>query len=146
MEERGDGELKLAGVRAGGGGVLEVRGGGLVRERGDWDAGVPLVLKRTRGREPGLFPELATVAAIWRPRSTTGAAWQGEEGSSAGGSRASGLQGCRVWRWSSRRWPPGLPERRWRRSVPAAEETERERRKTTGWTCLQIQKSLGVLL
>ena len=27
----------------------------------------------------------------------------------------------------SRRWPPGLPERRRRRSVPAAEEAERER-------------------
>ena len=67
MEERGNGELKLAGVRAGGGGILEVRGGGLARERGDWDAGVPLVLKRTRGREPGLFPELATAAAMWRP-------------------------------------------------------------------------------
>ena len=32
VEERGNGELKLAGVRAGGGGVLEVRGGELVRE------------------------------------------------------------------------------------------------------------------
>ena len=94
MEERGDGELKLASVRAGGGGVLEVWGGELVRERGDWDAGVPLVLKRTRGREPRLFPELATAAAMWQ--------------------------------WSSRRWPPGLPERQRRRSAPAAEETERE--------------------
>ena len=27
----------------------------------------------------------------------------------------------------SRRWPPGLPERRRRRSAPAAEEAERER-------------------
>ena len=32
MEEWGDGELKLAGVRASGGGVLEVRGGELARE------------------------------------------------------------------------------------------------------------------
>ena len=32
VEEWGNGELKLAGVRAGGGGVLEVRGGELVRE------------------------------------------------------------------------------------------------------------------
>ena len=64
MEDRGDGELKLAAIRAGGGGVLEVRGGALARERGDWDAGVPLVLKCTRGWEPGLFPELATAAAM----------------------------------------------------------------------------------
>ena len=126
VEERVDGELKLAGVRAGSGGVLEVRGGELARELGDWDVGVPLVLKHTRVGEPGLFPELATAAAMWRPRSTTGAAWRGEEGSSAGGSGARGLRGCRVWRWSSRRWPPGLPEWQWRRSAPAAEAAERE--------------------
>ena len=57
---------------------------------------------------------------------TVGAAWRGEEGSRAGWRGARGLRGCRVWRWSSRRWPPGLPERRRRRSAPAAEETERE--------------------
>ena len=32
MEERGDGELELAGVRVGGGGVLEVWGGEVARE------------------------------------------------------------------------------------------------------------------
>ena len=53
-------------------------------------------------------------------------AWRGEEGSSAGWSGARRLRGCRVWRWCSRRWPPGLPERRRHRSAPAAEETERE--------------------
>ena len=74
MEKRGDGELELAGVRVGGGGVLGVWGGELVRERGYWNAGVPLVLTRTREVEPGLFPELATAAARWQPRSTTGAA------------------------------------------------------------------------
>ena len=127
MEERGDGELKLVGVRAGGGGVLEVRGGELARERGDWDAGVLLVLKRTRGGEPGLFLELATAAAMWRPRRRSGQRGEVKEGSSAGGSGARGLRGRRVWRWGSRRWPPGLPERWRRRSAPAAEETERER-------------------
>ena len=34
VEERGDGELELAGVRAGSGGVLGVWGGELARERG----------------------------------------------------------------------------------------------------------------
>ena len=149
MEERGDGELKLAGVRAGGGGVLEVRGGALARERGDWDAGVPLVLKCTRGREPGFFTEFTTAAAMWRPRRQSG---QRGEGRRAPGrvEVGPGGCGCRVWRRGSRRWPPGLPERQRRRSAPAAEEAvrerERKRRKTTGWTCLQIQKSLRVLL
>ena len=39
VEERGDGELELAGIRAGGGGVLGVWGWELVRERGERDAG-----------------------------------------------------------------------------------------------------------
>ena len=85
VEERGDGELELAGVRAGGGGVLEIWSGEVAREGGDWNAGVPLVLKRMREGKPGLFPELATVAARWRPRSMTGVAWQERERSSARG-------------------------------------------------------------
>ena len=72
MEERGDGELKLAGVRAGGGGILEVWGRELVSERGNWDVGVSLVLKRARERVPGLFPKLAMAAAMWRPRRRSG--------------------------------------------------------------------------
>ena len=84
MEMRGDGELELAGVLVGGGGVLGVWGGELARERGDWNVVVSLVLKRAREEEPGLFPELATAAARWRPRSTTGVAWRGKRGSSAG--------------------------------------------------------------
>ena len=85
------------------------------------------MLKRVREGEPGLFRELATAAARWRPRSTTGAAWRGEEGSSAGGSGATGLQGCRVWRWAARGGlRPSLGGERCR-SAPAAEEVERER-------------------
>ena len=99
----------------------------LVRERGDWVAGLPQVLKRARDGEPGLFPELATATARWRPRSSTGVAWRGEEGSSAGWSGARRLRGCRVWRWSSRRWPAALLGGGRRRSAPAAEEAERER-------------------
>ena len=63
------------------------------------------MLKRSRDGERGLFPELATATARWRPRSSTGVAWRGEEGSSAGWSGARRLRGCCVWRWSSRRWP-----------------------------------------
>ena len=56
--------------------------------------GLPLVLKRTRDGEPGLFPELATTTARWRPRSSTRVAWRGEEGSSAGWSGAKGRRGA----------------------------------------------------
>ena len=56
MEERGDGELKLAGVRAGGGGVLEVWGRGLARERGDWDAGGSPGAKAHERRGAGALP------------------------------------------------------------------------------------------
>ena len=145
MEERGDGELKLAGVRVGGGGVLEVRGGELAREQGDWDAGVSLVRKRTRGGQPGLFLELATAAAMWRPRRRSG---QRGEVRRAPGRVGVGPGGCGGAACGGGVAGGGLPAflRRRRRSTPAAEETKRERRKTTGWTYLQIQKSLGVLL
>ena len=80
MEERGDGELELTGVPAGGGGVLEIWSGEVAREGWDWNAGNPLVLKRMREGKPGLFPELATAAARWR---STGAS--GVRGRSGGG-------------------------------------------------------------
>ena len=35
------------------------------------------MLRRARDAEPGLFPELATVAARWRPRSSTGRRGEG---------------------------------------------------------------------
>ena len=50
-----------------------------------------------------------------------GAAWRGEDCSSAGGSGSKGS------RWGSRRWPPGPPERRRAAPLcPAAKEAERE--------------------
>ena len=56
-----------------------------------------------------------------------GAAWRGEDCSSAGGSGSWGSRGRRVWRLGSRRWPPGPPERRRAAPLcPAAEEAERE--------------------
>ena len=63
--------------------------------------------------KPGLFPELATAAARWRPRSTTGVAWRGKGGSSAVGV-GPGVAGVPLVAVGSRRWPP-------------AEEAERER-------------------
>ena len=56
-----------------------------------------------------------------------GAAWRGEDCSSAGGSGSRGSRGRRVWRWGSRRWPPGPPEqRRAALLCPTVEEAERE--------------------
>jgi len=52
------------------------------------------VLKRGREGEPGLFPELATAAAMWRPRSTTGVAWRGKRGYSTGGVGPGGCRGA----------------------------------------------------
>ena len=104
------------------------------------------MLKRAREGEPGLFPELSMAAARWRPRSTTGAAWRGEEGSSAGGSGATGLRGCHVWWWAAGGGLPaslssgGAALRRRQRKQRGREEED------TGWTCLQFQKSLGDLL
>ena len=104
------------------------------------------MLKRVREGEPGLFRELATAAARWRPRSTTGAAWRGEEGSSMGGSGARGLRGCRVWRWAAggsllaSLSGGGAALRRRQRKQRGREEED------DSWTCLQFQKSLGVLL
>ena len=72
VEERGDGELELASMWADGGGVLGVRGGELAREREECIAGMLLVLRRSTDGEAGLYPELATAAARWRPWSSTG--------------------------------------------------------------------------
>ena len=128
MEERGDGELELAGVRAGGGGILEIWSSEVAREGGDWNAGVPLVLKRTREGKPELFPKLATAAARWRPWSTTGVAWQERGRSSARGKGRRGARARRVEGHGKQEVACGPPERRRRRSAPAVEESrERER-------------------
>ena len=94
VEERGDGELELVGVRVAGGGVLGFWGRELVRERGDWVAGLPLVLKCARDGEAGLFPELATATARWRPRSSIGVAWRGGRDPARGGVGPGGCGGA----------------------------------------------------
>ena len=55
-----------------GGGVLGCMGGELERMRGKRVAGMLLVLRHMRDGEAGLYPELATAAARWRPWSSTG--------------------------------------------------------------------------
>ena len=87
VEEWGDSELKLASVRAGGGGVLEVRGGALARERGDWDAGGSPGAKAHERRGAGALPR-----ACHGGGDVTAA--QHDRGSVA---RGGGLQ--RGWEW-----------------------------------------------
>ena len=72
LERRGDSELELAGVRVDDGGVLGCFCGELERMGGKCVAGMLLVLRRARDGEAGLYPELATAVARWRPRSSTG--------------------------------------------------------------------------
>ena len=98
--------FELAGIRAGGGDVQ--------------------VLRRARVGELRLCSELATATARWRPRSSVGMAWRGEEGSNARGSGSRRSLGCRVWRWAKQEVACGLP-RRW--AVPLSAgggEAERE--------------------
>ena len=123
----GNGELKLAGVRVGGGGVLGVWGGELARERGDWNAGVLLVLKRTREGETGALPRAChgggEVAAAEHDRGSVAR----ERALQRGWSGARGLPGYRVWRWAAGGGlRPSLGGGRCR-PAPAAEEAERER-------------------
>ena len=141
MEDRGDGELKLAAIRAGGGGVLEVRGGELARELGDWDVGVPLVLKHMRVGEPGLFPELATAAAMWRPTGASGVRGRSGEGP-ARGEKGGEEPGHDAWKaTASSRRPAALP-RQWAAPLcPGGRGSrEGERRKTQAGPVCNFKK------
>ena len=89
------------------------------------------MLKRAREGEPGLFPELATAAAMWWP---TGAS--GVRGRSGGGpkrgEKGGEEPGHDAWKaTASRRWPAALPGQR---AAPLCaggrENREGERRKT----------------
>ena len=84
--------FELVGARVDGGGVLEVLGRERARQGGESDAGLLQVLGHARVGEPRLCAALATAAARWRPQSSLGVAWRGEEGYSAwrSGSRGYG--------------------------------------------------------
>ena len=74
------------------------------------------------------------------------AAWQGEEGSSAGWSGARRSRGCHMRRWSSRRWPAALHggggAALLRRQVKQrGREVEED-----CWTFFQFLKNPGILL
>ena len=83
--------FELVGAQAIGGGVPEVLGRERARQGGESDAGLLQVLGRARVGVLGLCVAVATAAARWRPRSSAGAAWQREGGSSA---RGGGSRGC----------------------------------------------------
>jgi hypothetical protein len=97
--------FELAGVRVDGGGVLGCWGRELGRERVDWITGVFLVLLCARGEEPGRCVGQATATARWRPRSSAGAAWRGEEAPARG--KDGGVESGRdAWvATASRTWP-----------------------------------------
>ena len=103
------------------------------------------MLKRMRGGEPGLFPELATATAMWRPRIRSGQHGEvrrapprvgGGPGGSGGAARGGGAAGGGLPAFLS---GGGAALRRRQRKAEREEEDD-------SWTCLQIQKSLGVLL
>jgi hypothetical protein len=145
VEKRGDGELELAGVRVGGGGVLGVWGGELARERGLECGGSPSAEARERmgaGALPRACHGGGEVAAAEHDRGSVARErglqrrWSGLGG--CGGAACGGGQqevAC---------GPPsaagGAALRRRHRKQRGREEED------TGWTYLQFQKSLGVLL
>ena len=91
------------------------------------------MLKRTRGREPGLFPELATEAAMWRPGRCLGQRGEGRRAPARVGVGPGGCGGAACG-GGQQEVACGLPEQRGRE-----EEDD-------SWIYLQFQKSLGVLL
>ena len=56
--------------------------------------GILLVLRRARDGEAGLFPELATAAARWRPWSSTGRRGKGRRDPARGGVGPGGRGGA----------------------------------------------------
>ena len=83
--------FELVGARVDGDGVLEVLGRERARQGGESDAGLLQMLGHARVGEPRLCAALATAAARWRPQSSLGGAWRGEEGYNVWGS---GSRGC----------------------------------------------------
>ena len=108
--------------------------------------GLPLVLNHARDGEPGLFPKLAMATARWRPRSSTGVAWRGEEGSIVGWSGAGGRRGA-VWGGGAAGGGLGPP---WAAAAPLCAGGRAKQRgrevEDEDWTCLQFLKNSEILL
>ena len=90
--------------------------------------GLPLVLKHTRDGEPGLFLELATATARWRPRRWPG--WRGEGRGDPARGKEGGVESGRD-AWVPRRAGGGL-----RPSMAAGGATQRRRQR-------EIEKQRG---
>ena len=76
------GEVSSPGFKRGGGGVLRRGSEDRARERGDWVAGVPLLLGRSLEGSGGLCRGRSTAAARWRP---SGRFWARRGGVARGG-------------------------------------------------------------
>ena len=104
------------------------------------------MLRRMRDGGPGHCSELAMATARWRPRSSVGMVWQGEEGSSARGSGSKTSLGCRVGRWAKQEVACS-PPRRWAAlNCAGGGEAERERGGRKRVDFLQFRKIPGTLL
>ena len=75
--------FELVGAQVVDGGVPEILGRERARQGGESDAGLLQVLGHALVGEPRLCAALATTAARWRPQSSLGVAWRGEEGYNA---------------------------------------------------------------
>ena len=99
------------------------------------------MLKHEREGEPGLFPELATAAAMWRPTGASGVRGR-SEGGPARGEEGGEEPGHDAWKaTASRRWPAALPRRR---AAPLCTggrgSKEGERRKMTAGPVCNFRK------
>ena len=92
-----------------------------------------------------LSTELATAAASWRPIEASGLRGKGGRSPTRGGVGGEEL-GRDAWKaTASRRWPAALLSGGGAALCRRQRKVEREE-EDDSWTCLQIQKSLGVLL
>ena len=105
--------------------------------------GMLLVLRRARDGEARLYPELATAAARWRPRS-----WPGQRGEVSRASARGGVgpEGCGGATCGGGVAGGGLPAFLSGGGAALRRRQRKQREEEDdSWTCLQFQKSLGVL-
>ena len=122
--------LSSPGLRMDGGGVLGSRSGETTKEQGERFAGVLVVLLRTRGESGGLYPELSTAVARWRPRALCCCVAR------RGGHSARDSSGWEL----RRRWPGDGLERWQQRRFAGGEREQRGRLEVEERTSLQFPK------
>src|SRR6185295_14950858 len=95
--------------------------------RAEWKEEKEVVLVRALEKgKPGSSPSCSGGGEV-AAAELAGAAWRGEQGSSAGWSGSRGSRGRRVWRWAKQEVPCGPPRRRAALNCAGGSEAERER-------------------